>query len=101
MSSSCSMMLQNEAEAVVTFWMSDVHALLPMFPIQAPHTLHGLIRYMTRHAVPLCDAALRMGKVSRYRHGQAIVVGIAEPTSIAFVVVVLYRLTAVASLVMP
>ena len=36
-SSSCSMMLQNEAEAVVTFWMSDVHALLPMFPIQAPH----------------------------------------------------------------
>ena len=46
-------------------------------------------------------AVLRMGKVSRYRHGQAIVVGIAKPASMAFVVVVLYRLTAVASLVMP
>ena len=52
------------------------------------------------YAVRLC-AVLRMGKVSRYRHGQAIVVGLAKPASMAFVVVVMYRLTAVASLVMP
>ena len=91
-------MMQNEAEAVATFWMSDVHALLPMFPIQAP--IPSMVFLDTWHAVPLCDAALGMGKVSRYRHGQAIVVGIAEPTSVAFVVVVLYRVTAVASLVM-
>ena len=52
------------------------------------------------YAVRLC-AVIRMGKVSRYRHGQAIVVGIANPASMAFVVVVMYRLMAVASLVMP
>jgi len=43
-------------------------------------------------------AVLRMGQVSRCRHGQAIVVGIAKPASMAFLVVALYRLTAVASL---
>ena len=90
---------------MVTFWMLCPLCSLYRLPILSIFFLYDMLSIYTLYMVPMrfayVLAVLRMGKVSRYRHGQAIVVGLANPASMAFVVVVMYRLTAVASLVMP